>query len=272
MCGILGIACYKNEPVEYRLAGDIRALTKKLLVESEVRGSDASGLCVLSDNKASLFKINLPSSDMIKEDGYNRVISNVSVGRRIKSIIGHTRMKTKGDQIYNINNHPIKANKVIGVHNGIIQNDDALFNRYSDKIERAGRVDSEIIFRLLDYHVKSGQNLDRAVINAHREMVGGYACAFIHRDWPNYLTLFTNSSPITIFVFDKHKTMVFASTPVIVRNAMTSLLTLGQATRADEILTIDKSGARINLDNGKIYEFDLGISNTFHGHASVIGY
>jgi len=260
MCGILGIACYNNSDLDYKLAGDLRSLTRRLLVACQDRGSHASGLCVLSGDKASMFKLNIPASELIKENEYSKVISRISYNRRLRSVIGHTRFRTKGEQIYNVNNHPIKANKVVGVHNGIVGNDDFLFNKYVGKIERAGRVDSEIIFRLIDHHISEGKDIVDAILAADYEMAGSYACAFIHRDWPNYLTVFTNSSPIPIFVFEAAKIMVFASTSAIVRSSMLVDSVLGKAGDADDRIIISQGGARINLDTGKMYEFELSPS------------
>ena len=267
MCGILGIVHYGNSEIDYGLAGDIRNLTRRLLVEAQARGSHASGICVLSNDVASMFKLNVPATVLINNDGYNKVIRHISQGRRFRAMIGHTRFETKGSRIYNVNNHPIKANKVIGVHNGVIANDDTLFDKYAGRIERAGRVDSEIIFRLIDYHTSKGKSIVGAVIAAHEEMFGGYACAFIHRDWPDYLTIFTDSPPVPIFIFDKAKTMVFASTQPIIRSAMCIDSVIGNPRDADDLITVSHGGARINLNNGKIYEFALSQS-----YARPIGY
>ena len=270
MCGILGIACYDKSNLNYKLAGDLRNLTRRLLVASQERGRNASGLCVLSGDKASMFKLNIPAGDLIKENEYSKVIGRVSYSRRLRAVLGHTRFKTKGNQIYNVNNHPIKANKVIGVHNGVVGNDDFLFDKYVGKIERAGRVDSEIIFRLIDYHVSKGKTIVDAVRAADDEMSGSYACAFIHRDWPNYLTVFTNSTPIPIFIFDNDKIMVFASTQGIVRESMLVDSVLGKPDDANEMISIRQGGARINLDNGKMYEFELNPS--YHSPHSQMGF
>ena len=58
---------------------------------------------------------------------------------------------TKGHPEIEANNHPIRHGSVVGIHNGIIENDDALLARY--RIERAEpqmTVDSEAIFALME--------------------------------------------------------------------------------------------------------------------------
>jgi asparagine synthetase B (glutamine-hydrolysing) len=59
---------------------------------------------------------------------------------------------TKGHPDIDANNHPIRHGSVVGVHNGIVENDDALFARYD--IPRAlpeMTVDSEAIFALMEH-------------------------------------------------------------------------------------------------------------------------
>jgi glucosamine 6-phosphate synthetase-like amidotransferase/phosphosugar isomerase protein len=58
---------------------------------------------------------------------------------------------TKGHPSLAANNHPIRHGSVVGIHNGIIENDDDLFAQH--RIERAEpemTVDSEIIFALAE--------------------------------------------------------------------------------------------------------------------------
>ena len=153
------------------------------------------------------------------------------------------------------------ADKVIGVHNGFISNDEQLFSNLYDKVERSGRVDSEIIFRLINYYTcEHKDTLFDAVIRASKMMSGSFACTFIHTDWPDYLTLFTNSAPISIFIFEKMKIMVFASTTAITRSSMQVQSVLGNANEA-EIIEIKRGGARINLKNGKIFKFKIDSTN-----------
>jgi glutamine phosphoribosylpyrophosphate amidotransferase len=59
---------------------------------------------------------------------------------------------TKGHPEIEANNHPIRHGTVVGVHNGVIENDDHVLDRYG--IERAApgmTVDSEAIFALMEH-------------------------------------------------------------------------------------------------------------------------
>jgi glucosamine 6-phosphate synthetase-like amidotransferase/phosphosugar isomerase protein len=79
-------------------------------------------------------------------EGYRRALS--AIGDDTVCVLGHTRMPTKGSRWRNVNNHPLVAGHVVGVHNGIIVNDDRIFAHTG--LPRSGEVDSEVIFRLQD--------------------------------------------------------------------------------------------------------------------------
>jgi glutamine phosphoribosylpyrophosphate amidotransferase len=167
-------------------------------------------------------------------------------------------MPTKGSPILNTNNHPIIAGRVIGVHNGIINNDDALFSKYANRIERAGQVDSEIIFRLIDYHIFTGKTIVESVKLTSRDLIGSYAVAFIHTDWPRYLTIFSNAmtySNAVLYVFKNTRSMVFASSKYILNEALSGLSWLPVSHSIP--IEISMAGIRIDLDSGKIFGFDL---------------
>ena len=58
---------------------------------------------------------------------------------------------TKGHPTILANNHPIRHGAVVGIHNGIIVNDDELFAGHGiERAEPEMTVDSEAIFALVD--------------------------------------------------------------------------------------------------------------------------
>ena len=63
----------------------------------------------------------------------------------------HVRDFTKGHPDIEANNHPIRHGAVVGVHNGIVSNDDELLARYGiERAEPQMTVDSEAIFALVE--------------------------------------------------------------------------------------------------------------------------
>ena len=79
------------------------------------------------------------------------MLDELSVPADTSETLIHVRDFTKGHPDIVANNHPIRHGAVVGVHNGIVSNDDELLARYL--IERAEphmTVDSEAIFALME--------------------------------------------------------------------------------------------------------------------------
>jgi glucosamine 6-phosphate synthetase-like amidotransferase/phosphosugar isomerase protein len=83
--------------------------------------------------------------------GASALLDELAVPADTCQALIHVRDFTKGHPDIEANNHPIRHGSVVGVHNGIVENDDALLSRYG--IERAEphmTVDSEAIFALME--------------------------------------------------------------------------------------------------------------------------
>ncbi len=94
----------------------------------------------------------------------------------------HVRDYTKGHPAVDANNHPIRHGAVVGVHNGVIENDDALLAAHG--IERAApemTVDSEAIFALV--------NARPGDLAALEELRGAMATAWLDERDPRSLFL-----------------------------------------------------------------------------------
>lgn len=140
MCGIAGFNLSKSEK-----SLDSRVLAGALLKQIEERGRHATGIAYLNGDKFSVRKAPVPASKFL-----TRLID---MNPDTTNAILHTRWATKGSPEVNANNHPIISGKIVGVHNGHLSNDDAVFDYLGS--ERRGQVDSEAAFALLSatkYH------------------------------------------------------------------------------------------------------------------------
>jgi glucosamine--fructose-6-phosphate aminotransferase (isomerizing) len=130
-------------------------------------------------------------------------------------ILGHCRFDTKGSPDNKDNNHPIVVGKTIGVHNRVIINDDDVYDsfKYCDKFpKRIARVDSEIIFALIDYyHTKLNHTFLESIQRVEKELTGGYACAAVNTSNPCLMALFRKSNPIYVEHLHKAGLILFAS-------------------------------------------------------------
>lgn len=268
MCGILGLIHYSKSAPTYMKAKLLRKATTSLLKESQSRGHDATGLLMVTDKKATLLKDNVPANKFVATTEYSDVLKSLNRSNCFRTMIGHVRQKTKGHQKFNVNNHPITANRIVGVHNGIIGNDDYLFDKHVAHLDRAGEVDSEIIFRLIDFHRNSGKTLVDSVKSTCGEIAGSYACAFTDLKNPNYLTLFTNKGNLDILIYAQLKIIAFASSEFILTKALhgNSALDPMFATHHIEMW---QDGLRINTQTGKVFKFELGKKKQVTTHRST---
>lgn len=141
MCGIAG---FSISDTEHRVINS-RKLAKSLLLEIQKRGTDATGAAwseTVNDERQIFYaKQQVPASHFVND-------LDTLMPRHTRTAILHTRYATKGSPANEDNNHPILVpNGVIGVHNGVIVNDDDLFDQHG--WDRIAEVDSEAIFQLL---------------------------------------------------------------------------------------------------------------------------
>lgn len=260
MCGILGLVHYSKSAPTHIEARMFRKATTALLKESQIRGSDATGALLITNDKASLFKTDLPASRFVQKEKYSRILKNLNKNDRFRIMIGHVRAKTKGHQKFNVNNHPIVSNRIIGVHNGIINNDDILFDKYTTHLDRKGEVDSEIIFRLIDFHRREGETIVKSVQKTCTDISGWYSCAFVDIEDPSYVTLFSNVGTVHMSVYEDLKLMAFASTERILNKALSGNSILDPAYMTYNV-PIGQNGIRIDTRTGKIFKFAICANN-----------
>jgi glucosamine 6-phosphate synthetase-like amidotransferase/phosphosugar isomerase protein len=77
------------------------------------------------------------------------LLERIDVPSRATELLVHVRDYTKGHPSIKANNHPVRHGPVVGIHNGIILNDDELLAGFScARAEPRMTVDSEAIFAL----------------------------------------------------------------------------------------------------------------------------
>lgn len=144
MCGIAGASFAPNESV------NAKAVAKAMLLSIESRGWDATGFAYMdSTGLIQVHKAALDASKFVRR--------NLCLPKRAEAFIAHTRFSTQGDPAINDNNHPIRVNDIVGVHNGCLYNDGEIFRKLDGKLlpddvkgtTRIAQVDSEAVFALL---------------------------------------------------------------------------------------------------------------------------
>jgi glucosamine 6-phosphate synthetase-like amidotransferase/phosphosugar isomerase protein len=235
----------------------MKKVVKRLLEASQIRGTDASGIAVVTDRKVALYKNRKAGGMVIHDPGYVQAINHVNQNFILRAVIGHTRLQTKGDYRLNVNNHPIVAGRIVGVHNGLISNDDRLFKEFGKWIDRAGKVDSEVIFRLLDYYISHGDSIVAAVEKTDGKLMGSYTCAFVDMENPRYVVLFRSGNSAVLWHFKSAKSFVFASSDSILDTALSDIGPFNPGLVDGKMEIKSSSGIRIDTETGKTHVFEL---------------
>jgi glucosamine 6-phosphate synthetase-like amidotransferase/phosphosugar isomerase protein len=167
MCGIAGYSVSGDSRVDRRLAA------QALLAGIAERGADAVGYAWRDDE---------PAVHVRKQrGGAAALLDRVELGADAVDAIVHVRDYTKGHPTIEANNHPIRHGDVVGIHNGIIANDEEIFAEFGFRhAEPAMTVDSEAIFALVDWD-RSPRVLER--------LRGSMATAWLDERQPGELRL-----------------------------------------------------------------------------------
>jgi glutamine phosphoribosylpyrophosphate amidotransferase len=137
VCGIAGYSLVPSSRVDRTLAAQV------LLAAIAERGADAVGYAYRGQS--------VPPGLHKQRSGASQLLEDVSVPSRASQLILHVRDYTKGHPRIDANNHPVRHGAVVGVHNGIILNDEEIFDAYGfERAEPQMTVDSEAIFALAE--------------------------------------------------------------------------------------------------------------------------
>lgn len=225
MCGIFG---FIGDSRTKMTQGDFKRNLHLLFKLSERRGREAAGLVIAYDNKLSIYKQPRKSSAMLKGPSFKRYVDSCIApafagpsGRLTRpiAVIGHTRLVTNGSQAIAENNQPIRAGRLVGVHNGIITNDMHLADRYPEIKNTSGAFsdsDTRVLLGLIEkYYAESG-DVTTAVSKVYKEITGSASIALFSQDMPA-LTLATNTGSLYFFRNDEGGFFVFGSERFIVK-------------------------------------------------------
>src|SRR3954470_15307479 len=148
MCGIAGYSLDAASTVERTLAA------QALLAGIAERGADAVGY--------AYYGRELPLEIHKQRSGASALLDQIAVPAAATKALVHVRDYTKGHPRIEANNHPIRHGAVVGVHNGIIFNDDELMLEHGfARAEPQMTVDSEAIFAIAEASDSSAKALEQ---------------------------------------------------------------------------------------------------------------
>lgn len=237
MCGIAGLLFYRADRPEGMLQ-QIRLFYNCLLVQTQERGKDATGVAVIgADGAYTIGKTDKKAEEAVFTellgDQMKRIAGNVT------QVMGHCRWLTQGAAANQLNNHPIEtAGDIVGIHNGgLLDDQDNVIFEVIGQDKQRGQVDSEAIFALINEAVvqEGGNDLtgdalaelvDRVVNETATILNGRFAIAVMHKRLPNRLFMARNAErPIVVAKIPQWNLFVYASEE---KHIFNSILTVTQ--------------------------------------------
>jgi glucosamine--fructose-6-phosphate aminotransferase (isomerizing) len=181
MCGIVGAVAERN----------ITAILVEGLKRLEYRGYDSAGVAVYT-NDQKLERVRRPG----KVSELEQALAEEALVGRLG--IAHTRWATHGAPCER-NAHPHFSGDLAVVHNGIIENHEAL----REQLKALGYVftsdtDTEVIAHLLNHKLKDIADLTEALKATVKELHGAYGLAVISAQQPDRLVAARSGSPLVI--------------------------------------------------------------------------
>ncbi|WP_223533987.1 glutamine--fructose-6-phosphate transaminase (isomerizing) [Pseudomonas sp. GL-B-16] len=181
MCGIVGAVAERN----------ITAILVEGLKRLEYRGYDSAGVAVYT-NDEKLERLRRPG----KVSELEQALTTEPLVGRLG--IAHTRWATHGAPCER-NAHPHFSGDLAVVHNGIIENHEAL----REQLKALGYVftsdtDTEVIAHLLNHKLKDLRDLTVALKATVKELHGAYGLAVISSKQPDRLVAARSGSPLVI--------------------------------------------------------------------------
>jgi len=183
MCGIVGYIGHK----------EAYPIIIKGLKRLEYRGYDSAGVALLSNDNINIFKKQGKVANL--EDFAANSDTSGTLG------IGHTRWATHGEP-NDVNAHPhySQSENIAIIHNGIIENYDAIKRELLNKgYKFKSETDTEVLCYLIeDIRKNTGSKLGESVRLALQQVVGAYALVVMSKDEPDKLIAARKSSPLVV--------------------------------------------------------------------------
>ncbi|WP_215404645.1 glutamine--fructose-6-phosphate transaminase (isomerizing) [Vibrio gigantis] len=181
MCGIVGAVAQR----------DVAEILVEGLRRLEYRGYDSAGVAVV-DTESNLTRVRRLGkvqelADAVEEQ---QVIGGTG--------IAHTRWATHGEPS-EANAHPHMSGDIAVVHNGIIENHEALRVMLQERgYVFTSQTDTEVIAHLVEWELRTSDSLVEALQKTAKQLDGAYGTVVVDRKDPSRIVVARSGSPIVI--------------------------------------------------------------------------
>ena len=232
MCGIVGAIAQR----------DIVPILVEGLRRLEYRGYDSAGVAVLNGSGA-LKRVRTVGKVQMLQDAIDTSPTHGPFG------IAHTRWATHGVPSER-NAHPhISDDGLAIVHNGIIENHEALRAELSASgYTFTSDTDTEVIAHRVHHHLKKGGTLFEAVGRTVAELEGAYALAVVSESDPERIILAREGCPVVIGL-GKNENFVASDIAALLPQTRTFVFL-----EEGDVAEVTRTSVRITDRNGKAVE------------------
>ena len=182
MCGIIGYL--GSKPVADVLLNGLQRL--------EYRGYDSAGMATVDGE----------TIEVRRQAGKVSALAKDVADKPIPGFLGiaHTRWATHGRPTErNAHPHLDASERIALVHNGIIENHDAIRSFLEGEgVPFKSETDTEALVQLIGYFYAQGEDLIESVRRALRDVIGTYGVAILCIDRPDTLVAARRGSPLIV--------------------------------------------------------------------------
>lgn len=154
MCGIFGLISEKRINLNH---------LKTLLLHARQRGRDSSGLIYFEEGSYKIIRADYDIRQLLKKK--NRLHTSI--------VMGHSRLITNGLA----DNQPVIRDGISVIHNGIIVNDEEIWNTID--VPRQFQIDSEVIIGITIKHLNDGRDISKLSETILSQCKGSISCALM---------------------------------------------------------------------------------------------
>ncbi|MDN3608994.1 glutamine--fructose-6-phosphate transaminase (isomerizing) [Vibrio ostreicida] len=181
MCGIVGAVAQR----------DVAEILVEGLRRLEYRGYDSAGVAIV-DGESNLTRIRRLGKVQELAEAVEAAEFNGGTG------IAHTRWATHGEPS-EANAHPHLSGDIAIVHNGIIENHEALRTLLQSRgYVFESQTDTEVIAHMVEWQLRTSESLLEAVQKTAKLLEGAYGTVAVDRRDPSRVVVARSGSPIVI--------------------------------------------------------------------------
>ena len=247
MCGIFGLITDKSSFNQKRA----KAIVDDLLLLSQSRGKDSSGIAFVKGNEIIVYKEPLAAKKFIKTKIYKDLLGS-DVEKY--ALMGHARMETNGSFSLSHNNQPVVRSGIATIHNGIIVNDAGIWKNHKGLKQEFG-VDTESYNAVFDENLRKGTSFGLALKQTLSEIKGSYAFGSLFEE-ANHMLLTTNTGSLFTITDRENTFIIFVSEKYFALEMIRK-----HFAKQQESITLTQilpgSGLLIKLDDLDTQKFDV---------------